>query len=611
MDNMKHIFKATFGLLLFSVFGVMTAAAQSQFVLEVPSVVAADEMFRIVYTATSDEKISDFSAPASFEGFEVLAGPVSSTFSQTQIINGKRTHSRSQSYTYTVRPLGTGKFTLPAATIKIGKNTVTSNTVQVEVVKSSDATASASSSGAGGNTGQRQPVAGSDLKLELTVDKSEVVAGEPVIATLKLYVKQSDIGGFEDVRFPTFNGFWSQEIESPQNIVFQRENYKGEVYNAALLRKYMLLPQQTGKLSIDPAELVCQVRVRSNSRSQSIFDDFFDSYQTVRKRLHSETVTVNVVELPKGAPASFNGGVGQFSMEIIDGSREMKAHEAGSVKVRISGSGNINLIGAPKVKFPSEFEVYDMKKTDDIKSGINGASGSVIYEFPFIPRVPGEYVLPPVEVSFYDIKSKNYRSLRVPPIKIKVDEAEKNDAIVVASGGAKQSVKSLGEDIRYIAASPSGLHETGAYMIVSVWLYVAVAAVVALCAAAWLLLRRRIAMMGDTAGMKNRKALKVARMRLKKAEGFLKQNQYSPFYEELHKALDGYISDKLMLPVAELSRDRIAEELAARHKGEAVIKALSDILDACEYARYAPSAGAHAMEEHYNAAVEVISEIEK
>lgn len=604
---MKYILKIFVAVLSFLLFCGMTVAAQSQFVLEAPSVVAADEMFRIVYTATSEDKISDFSAPVSFEGFEVLAGPVSSTMSQTEIINGKMTRSRSQSYTYTIRPVGTGKFTLPSATIKIGKKTVTSNTVQVEVVKSSDA----ASSGKGSATGQRQPAAGNDLKLVLTIDKSKAVIGEPVIATLKLYVKQSDIGGFEDVRFPTFNGFWSQEIEAPQNIAFQRENYNGEVYDAALLRKYMLLPQQAGKIAIAPAELVCLVRVRSNVPSSSIFDDFFDSYQTVRKRLHSENVTVEVSELPNGTPASFNGAVGQFSMEVVDGSREMKAHEAGSVKVRISGSGNINLINAPKVLFPSDFEVYDMKKTDNITSSVSGMSGSITYEFPFIPRVPGEYTLPPVEVSFFDIKSRNYRTLLAPPIKIKVNEGEQNDALVVASGNVKQSVKNLGEDIRYISVSSSGLHKTGVYMIVSVWLYVAVVVVIALFVAVWFLLRRRIVMMGDTMGTKNRKALKVARMRLKKAGEFLKQNQYASFYEELHKALDGYISDKFMLPVAELSRERIAEELAVRRKDESVVKALSDILDACEYARYAPSAGTQAMEEHYNAAVNVISEIEK
>lgn len=592
-------------LLVIPLAGSVKAYAQSQFTVDAPSVVAVDEIFRVVYTATGEDKVSDFAPPASFEGFEVLAGPIQSTMSSTNIVNGNVQHTRSQSYTYTLRPKATGKFTLPPASVNIGKKQYTSKTMQIEVVQASE-TGSAST-----GTSSSRVNAGEDLKLVLTLDKNDVVTGEPVIATLKLYVKQSDIGGFENIRFPNFNGFWSQEIEAPQNIVFQRENYRGEVYNSALLRKYMLLPQQTGTIEIEPAELVCLVRVRSNTPSSSIFDDFFDSYQTVRKRLSTETLKVNVSPLPSGAPASFNGGVGRFSMDVDAGRGEINAHEASSVKVTVSGSGNLNLISAPKLTFPSDFEVYDTKKTDNITSGTSGASGSITYEFPFIPRAPGEFTLPPVEISFYDIASRRYRTLTSAPIKIKVNEAERRDAAVIQQGTAKQSVRSLGEDIRFIVTSPAGLHSKGLFMVASPWFYASAALILILSAVTWIFLRRRISLMGDTLGTRNRKAMKVARTRLKKAQEFLRQNLYASFYEELHKALEGYVSDKLMLPVSDLNKDRIAEELAARKKDGQVTEDLFAILDACEYARYAPSGGSEAMEKHYSDAVKVISEIEK
>lgn len=602
---MKRIVHRLFATVLLAFAGFAAVQAQSQFILEAPSVVAADEIFRVVYTATSEEKISGFVPPESFEGFEVLAGPIQSTMSSTNITNGKYQHSTSLSYTYTLRPVSQGNFTLPSATIKIGKKEHSSEPKKIEVVKASeDGNAQTGGQGSSRN-------AGDDLKLVLTLDKTEVVTGEPVIATLKLYMKQSDIGGFENIRFPGFKGFWSQEIEAPQNISFQRENYKGEVYNAALLRKYMLIPQQTGSLEIDPAELVCLVRIRSNSPSTSIFDDFFDSYQTIRKRVSTPVMKVNVSPLPSGAPASFNGGVGRFTLDVDAGSGEINAHEASSVKVTVSGSGNLNLISAPKLAFPSDFEVYDTKKTDNVTSGSNGVSGSITYEFPFIPRAPGEFTLKPVEISYYDIAARKYRTLVSPPIKIKVNEGERRDAAVIQSGPAKQSVRSLGEDIRFIATSHAGLHRSGRFAVTSLWFYAAIVLVFILSAATWILLRRRIAMLGDKLGTKHRKAMKIARNRLKKAREFMLQGLYAPFYEELHKALEGYISDKLMLPVSELNRDRIAAELQSMNKGTEVTEGLFEVLDACEYARYAPSSAPDAMGKHYEDAVKVISEIEK
>ena len=577
------------------------AAAQNSFTVDAPAVVSTDEIFRVVFTATYESgKISDFTPP-SFEGFEVLAGPVQSTSTNYQNINGQSSTTHTRSYTYTVRVVQEGKVTVPSASIKIGKDTYTTDPKTVEAVKGQVPDGGSSSAG------QR---AGDDLRLRVSVSKTRVVVGEPVIVTLKLYVQSSAISGFEDVRFPTFDGFWSQEIDAPQNIQFVRENYDGQIYNAALLRRYMLLPQQTGTLTIEPSELVCLLQIQAEQTGpRSIFDDFFSSYQTIRKRVASEPVTINVSALPAGAPASFTGGVGSFRLSAGFDSDSVAAHEATSLKITISGTGNINLVDAPKVRLPADFESYDVRKTENITTGTSGSTGTLTFEYPFIPRAPGTFDLEPVEFTYYDIDAARYRTLSSGPLSLKVGEGTRTDAAVIPSGVSKRSVESLGEDIRFISTT-TNLRKAGRMMVSSPAMIIIPTVILLAAAAVWVLLARSIVRRSDVAGTRNRKAMKVARARLKNASAFLRQGLYGAFYEELHKALHGYISDKLMLPVADLTRERIGEELRARGKDEAVIQELSDILDACEYARYAPASGSEAMEKHYQQAVKVISQIE-
>ena len=604
IKGLYRVFGRTAAAAVLTLLCVLTASAQNSFTADAPAVVSTDEIFRVVFTATYEGgKVSDF-VPPSFEGLEVLAGPVSSTSTSFQSINGQSSTTHTHSYTYTVRAVQEGKVTLGAASVKIGKETYSTEPRTIEAVKGD-----VPDQGSAAYGGQRQS-AGEDLMLRMSVSKTRAVVGEPVIVTLKLYVQSSAISGFEDVRFPTFDGFWSQEIDAPRNIQFVRENYNGQVYNAALLRRYMLLPQQTGALTIDPSELVCLLQIRAESTGpRSIFDDFFSSYQTIRKRVTSEPVTVNVSALPAGAPASFTGGVGSFRLSAGFDSDSVAAHEATSLRMTITGTGNINLVEAPKVKLPADFEAYDVRKTENITTGASGSTGTLTFEYPFIPRAPGTFDLEPVEFTYYDIDAGRYRTLSSGPLRLKVGEGTRTDAAVIPSGVSKRSVESLGEDIRFISTTPR-LKKAGRMMVSSPAMLIIPTVIVLATVAVWFLLSRSIARRSDVAGTRNRKALKVARARLRNASAFLKQGLYSAFYEELHKALHGYISDKLMLPVADLTRERIGEELRSRGKDEAVIQELSDILDACEYARYAPASGSEAMEKHYEQAVKVISQIE-
>lgn len=406
------------------VFGALDIFAQNSLTVEAPRVVTTDETFRVVFTA--DGRMSDFNWPGSSD-FSIVWGPQSGSMSSTSIVNGKRTSTHQETYTYILQAKEAGKFTLPGATATIEHKEYSSNSFSIEVVagetnNSQPAAQAQQSSGATqqqDNYSSDPAVTGSvsdkDMFLRLSLGKTSLVKGEPVVATLKLYTR-ADITGFEDVHFPTFDGFWSKEIEVPQNIEFTRENVNGTIYHSALLRRYMLIPQQVGTLTIEPAEMVCQVRIMSNAAPRSIFDSFFDSYQTIRKRLTTPAVKVNVKGLPAGAPASFGGGVGDFKMDVSLSQQQLKTHEAASLVVTISGKGNIAMLEAPKVNFPPDFEGYDMKSSD--KSSYDGTSGTRTFEFPFIPRSHGDFTIEPVEYSYYDIAKGKYVTLTSKPIEI-------------------------------------------------------------------------------------------------------------------------------------------------------------------------------------------------
>ena len=409
--------------------------------------------------------------------------------------------------------------------------------------------------------------------------------------------------------FPTFNGFWSQEIEAPTNIEFTREVLDGQIYNSALLRKFVIIPQQEGQIKIEPAEMVCLVNIRVSPGGTSIFDGFFDDYRTVRKKVSTGTMTVDVSPLPAGAPASFGGGVGSFSISAAISRDSLKTHEAASLLVTISGRGNVSLLEAPKVKFPPDMEVYDTKVSEKVDK--NGLSGSKYYEFPFIPRSHGEFVIEPIRYSYYDVDQGRYVTLETEPITVNVARGNESDAGgVVVSGPSQKDVRTLGSDIRFISTKSPDLVERGRFLVGSGAFWFVSLLLVVLAFASWLLFRQMAARRADVVGTKNRKATKMALKRLQLADTFLKQNLYTAFYEELHKALLGFISDKLNIPVAELSKDRISDALAAESVDGKYTDTFIGILDACEFARYAPDAGHEAMAAHYAEAVDVISSID-
>lgn len=598
---------------ILSIFSATILMAQISIEVKTHKVVALDEQFSVTFIIEGEKSASDFNwSPG--DDLQLLWGPQTGTSTRMSIVNGQRTSSKTSSYTYLLRPLKEGTAIIPPATAEVGGKTISSKSHTIEVVKSGTSTQSSSQSSQssqlsesseGVSTSQKKS---SDLFMKLSLSKANVVVGEPIVATLKLY-QRVNIAGIENVVFPTFNGFWSQEIDAPTNIEFTREAYGNEIYNSALLRRYLLVPQQSGKLTITAAELNCLVNQRVSGGGTSIFDSFFDNYTTIRRKVVSDRMTVNVRPLPSPSPASFYGGVGSFDISAKISKDSLKTHEAASLIVTIKGKGNISLLTAPKVDFHPDFEVYDIKSSESIEKGV--AAGVKTYEYPFIPRAAGEFEIPAIEYSYYDISKGKYVTTSTSPISLQVAKgAEIDNAGVVMPGVVQKDVRNLGEDIRFIALKPGYFAKKGKFFLGSATFYILIFLIIAIALVAWYVFRKYAAVKADVVGRKKRKASKMALKRLKEAKSFLEQDIYSAFYEELHRALVGYISDKLNLSAGELSKDKVAELLSELGIEEAIINEYLSLIDACEFARYSPVADSAAMTVHYDSALNVISSMD-
>lgn len=590
------------------------AAAQTKIAVEAPNIVGSDEQFNVTFIIEGEDRPSNFNWNPG-DDFTLVWGPQRGESTSIRVINGKRSKSSQFTYTYILAPKKTGKFELLAATAKMKGETITSVQAAVEVL-ASDSSASAQSGASSGNTQQTKPsgtISSKDLFLKFTVSRTSAVVGQPLTAELKLY-QNVDIAGFEGAKFPAFNGFWSQETAAPNNINFQREEVDGRLYNSALLRRYVLIPQQVGNLVIDPAELVCLVNVRRPSHGNSIFDSFFDdNTMTVRKRVTTPAVHVHVNPLPSGAPATFGGGVGSFRISASLSKDQLKMHEATSLTVTVSGRGNVSLLEAPKVNFPADMDVYDTKTTENTDKTTGGTSGSKVFEYPFIPRSHGEFTIAPIEYSYYDVNAGKYETISTGPITFNVEKGDVAETQASTSQLVmpdRKSVKNLGEDIRFIRTRQPSYKFRTVFFVDSLWYWVTAALILLVAGLLWYLMKGMEARRADVVGNKNRKATKMALGRLKMAAGYLQKNLYSAFYEELHKALLGFASDKMNIGAEDLSKENIAAMLKEAGVAEDLSAQFVALLDACEFARYSPDGGNEAMNTHYNEAVKVISSID-
>lgn len=612
--------KKLFCIVAFLLTAIFQMSAQNVIRVEAPDVVAVNEQFNVTFIIEGEKSPSDFQW-SSGDDFQLVWGPQKGSSSSIQIINGKRSSSHQTTFTYILIPKATGTFQLPAATALLSGDRISSTQASIQVV--SDGASSSQSSGQNGgkssgggqtsSTGSGE-ISSNDLFMRLSLSRMEVVIGEPITATLKIY-QRANVVGFENAKFPTFNGFWSQETYVPNNIEFKRESLDDKIYNTAVLRTYVLIPQQSGTITIDPAELVCLVNIRTApSTSNSLFDSFFqDEYRTIRKRVTTPAVKVKVNPLPAGQPASFGGGVGNFGISARLTTDNLKTHDAASLIITVSGRGNVALLEEPKVNFPPDFEVYDTKTTENTDKSNGGTSGSKSFEYPFIPRSHGDFTIDPVEYSYYDVNAGKYVTLRTEPLHVKVAKGKGGDSTPVTtvnSGVERKDVKSLADDIRFIFTGKPGLSGSGSFFVGSVFFWILLALMILGVTSVYLAFRKVAAMRADVAGTKNRRATKMAQKRLKLAGEYLDKSLYTAFYEELHKALIGFVSDKLNMDMSEISKDNIASALTEGGVSEEQTKAFTDLLDACEFARYSPDGGNEAMRSHYDAALKVISSID-
>lgn len=604
-------------LLLIAAFPFTTVLrAQSTISVTAPNLVALDEQFNLTFVIEGSNAPSEFNwSPG--DDFQLVWGPQKGTSTSVSIINGKTTKSSQTTYTYVLMPKRTGTFQIQSATAKVKGDDIVSRRATIQVVSNQSSSQSSQSSSTQPQQQQQQnsaaaaetgTVSGEDLFMRLSLSKTKAVVGETITATLKLY-QRVNIAGFEDAKFPGFTGFWSQEVQAPSNIEFHRESIGDMIYNAAVLRSWTLIPQQAGDIKIDPAELVCLVNVRtSRSSSNSIFDAFFqDDYRTIRKRVTTPAYTVHVSKVPAGAPASFGGGVGTFKMSASVSKDSLRTHDAASLKVVVTGKGNISLLEAPKIDFPPDFEVYDVK--------VSESSESKTFEYPFIPRSHGDFVLGPVEYSYYDVSAGKYVTLSSVAMPVMVSRGNESEGAAVSGGqlvspSARKDVKDLGSDIRYISTKVPQLRGQGRFFVGSglFWTLLALllaSAVVVFCALRGMAKRR-----ADVAGSRSRGATKMARKRLSQAGEFLSKDLYTAFYEELHKALLGFVSDKFTMNASDMSKENILARMKESGVDETSANGFIDLIDACEYARYAPSEGHKAMNDHYESAVNVISSID-
>ena len=599
---------------------VITGWAQSTIRVEVHNIVEVGERFNVVFVVEGEHAPSEFSWSPS-DDFTLVWGPQKGTSTSVSMVNGKTTRSSQTSYTYILQAKKTGTFQLASARAAVKGNEITSKAVQITVVEGGSDAAKQGQQGGSAQGGQSQQKESrgnvstdtGELFMRLYLSKHDAMVGEPITATLKIY-QRANLTGFEDAKFPKFNGFWSQEVDTPQSIEFQREQVGDKMYNAAVLRRWVLIPQKAGSLTIDPSEIVCLVNVRTQrAKTGSIFDDFFENdYVTQRQRVTTPSLTVKVSALPGGAPDGFSGAVGEYSVSAKLSKDALKTHDAASLIVTVTGKGNVSLVEAPKIDFPPDFEAYDVKTTSGTDR--SGTSGSKTFEYPFIPRSPGEFTLPPVKFSYYDVKNRRYATASTDSLKLSVERSAGGAAQPAQNGSGtltvdRKGVKNLGEDIRFIKTKTS-LSEDKGFFVGKPAYWIIVALLLLGAAAVWLSLRKLAARRADVAGSRGRKATRQAMKRLKLAGDFLNKNLYTAFYEELHQALMSFVSDKLTMDMADQSKENIAAALSARGVPEATVASFTDLLDACEYARYAPNAGHDAMNAHYEQAVSVITAID-
>ena len=597
-------------LLILLLVGYGASADNIRFTMEAPEAVAVGDQFRLSFTL--NESGSDLQLP-DLSNFDLLMGPSTSQSSSFQMINGKTTQSTSFSYIFVLRAKKEGKFTIRPASIKVDGKTYESNSLDIQVVKGQPQQQQSSAAQQGSQAQEATPtgnISKENLFVRLSLDKSSVSKGEQIRATVKLYISQNvPLNGFDEVKLPSYEGFWTKEIDVPQQVNFTREVYNGKIYQVGILKKTILFPQQTGNIKIDPFEITCLVRQKVRQQ-QGLFDDFFDNYRVVKAKVVSDPITVNVKDLPN-QPANYSGAVGNFNFTGALDKTDIKSNEAVTLKLTVNGSGNLTLINPPKIELPEDFEAYEPKTNQNTVANDNGLSGSVSFEYLFIPRFAGNFKIPAIEFVYFNPSTRQYETRSTQAFTLNVQKGSDDQNAAVVNSYSKEGVKMIGKDIRFIKQNTSELQPKGISFYGTLGFYSVYGLSLLAFSLVYVVNRKKIKESANLALVRNKRANKIALKRLKAAAGHMKNNKAELFYESVIKALWGYLSDKLSIPVADLNRERASANLLKRGIDQVVVDELMRLIDDCEFARFAPAAYSGTMKEMYDGAAKVMDIFEK
>lgn len=588
--------------------GLAAQAEQTRFVMSAPNAVEMGKQFRLSFTL--NERGNNLQLPPDLtSNFDVLMGPSTGQSTSIQTINGQTTTEITFSYTYILRAKKTGTFEIRPASIEVNGDIFESNSLKIQVVPAQSQPQQPKANQPSQEGTQSVDLGKENLFVRIEMNKRNVYRGEQIISTVKLYVNPNiDLAGFDEVNLPTYEGFYTQDIEVPQQINFTREVYDNKIYQVGILKKTVLFPQQNGTITVDPFDM--SLLIRQRVRPRSFFDDFFSGMRTVKTTLKSDPITVNVRDLP-ASPENFYGGVGNFNVSSEISSEDVTTNDAVTLTLRISGSGNIRLIQNPELELPTDFEVYDPRATDNVNTTNSGVTGTKTIEYLFQPRFVGDYVIPPIRFTYFNPATGSYVTKTTQEYNLQVEEGTGEQSATVVSSLRKEDVQLIGEDIRFIKQGNPSLRESGYTFFGTSVFYSIYAGSSLLFLVLFVIYRKKVKENANASLMRNKKANRVATKRLKAAAGFMKQNLNEAFHEAILKAFWGYLSDKLGIPVANLNRENAVKSLQERNVNNELIDDFVEIIEHCEFARYAPSGGSEARSELYQKAASTMSKLEK
>lgn len=588
---------------------MVALADEISFVASAPNAVVVGQQFRLSYKINRGNA-KEPRIPA-IEGFSILSGPNRSSESSYRMVNGQVSSTQSLTYTYILKADREGTYTLPSAAVEVEGKQITSNSVDIKVLPQDNQSQSVRNSRGTDKTESSANINSSDLFMTATLNKTKVYEQQAVLLTYKVYsaVNLTSLNG----KMPDLKGFHIQEIELPQQKEWQLEHYKGRNYRAITWRQYMLFPQQTGEIEIPSVAFEGIVAQQVRSTAMDPFDLFFNGgsqYVEVKKVINTPKLKLNVQNLPSGKPEGFSGGVGDFAISSSISTTDLKANEAVTLRVTISGVGNMKLIKTPEVNFPADFEIYDPKVTNNFSVKANGLSGNKIIEYLVIPRHGGVYTIPSVKFSYFDVKSQEYKTLETESYTLNVAKGKDNGNGVSTSYVSKEDLKLLGQDIRFMKREGTQLNKRDDYLFgsLSYWLWYIIPLLGFI--GYIIIYRKKMAENANITKLRTKKANKVAVKRLKNAKKLLVEQKSNEFYDEILKTLWGYVSDKLSISISQLSKDNIAARLTERGVDEALIKEFETVLGESEFARYAPGNPGETMDKVYSMAIDVISKLE-